>query len=259
MARAYRLEVPANYDRNVAAPLVFNFHGYPANAAFQSAYSNFPKVGHERGLIVITPDAVAQNWQVPSQAQGTADVVFVKDLLAEVEAAYCVNVNRVFAAGYSRGALMATVVGCDLPGTFGAIALVALEYRPAQCDPIPVLAFHGTKDAEVHYQAGPDIVGHGTGVKVVDLPGTIDNMADWAELDQCHIDPTVEKLGADLAHRTYPGCVGDTDVELYTIEGGGHTWPGTHLKIPQLGVSTDTIDATDIIVRFFLDHPVRPS
>jgi polyhydroxybutyrate depolymerase len=259
MPRAYRLEVPANYNRNVAAPLVFNFHGYPANAAFQSAYSSLPKEGHERGLIVVTPDAVANNWQVPSQAQGTADVVFVKDLLAQVEAAYCVDVNRVFAAGYSRGAEMATAVACDLPGMFGAIALVALEYRPAQCDPIPVLAFHGTKDANVHYQPGPGIIGDGAGVKVAELPGTTDNMANWAELDQCTADPAVEKLGADVVHRTYPGCVGDTDVELYTIVGGGHTWPGTNLDYPQLGVSTDTIDANDIIVRFLLDHPLRPT
>jgi polyhydroxybutyrate depolymerase len=258
-ARAYRLEVPANYDRSVAAPLVFNFHGYPANAAFQSAYSNLPKVGHERGLIVVTPDAVAQNWRVPSEAQGTADVMFVKDLVAEVEAAYCVDVNRVFAAGYSRGALMATVVGCELPDTFGAIALVALEYRPARCHPIPALAFHGTKDANVHYQAGPGVIGFGTGVKVADLPGTIDNMADWAELDRCRTNPTVEKLGSDVVHRTYPGCLGDADVELYTIVGGGHTWPGTNLDYSQLGVSTDTIDANDIMIRFFLDHPLRPS
>ena len=129
----------------------------------------------------------------------------------------------------------------------------------ARCDPIPVLAFDGTKDANVHYEAGPGIIGHGTGVRVADLPGTIDNMADWAELDQCDTDPTVEKIGVDVLQRTYPGCVSDTDVELYTIVGGGHTWPGTNLNLPQLGVSTDTIDANDIIVRFFLDHPLRPS
>ena len=70
-ARAYRLEVPANYNRNVAAPLVFNFHGYPANAAFQSAYSDLPKVGHERGHSVVTPGRSCS--ELASTEPGTGD------------------------------------------------------------------------------------------------------------------------------------------------------------------------------------------
>ena len=66
MARTYRLALPANYDPNAAAPLVFNFHGGRGSAAAQSAYSGLSEVGRERGLIVVTPDALAGSWQLRS-------------------------------------------------------------------------------------------------------------------------------------------------------------------------------------------------
>ena len=177
----------------------------------------------------------------------------MKDLVAQIESAYCVDANRVFATGYSRGAWLSADVGCGLPGTFAALALVAGDERPAQCRPIPVTAFHGTEDPNVPYQPG-DVMTQGTktGVTVI---GTVASMAEWAELDGCRADPTVEKLGADVEHRTYPGCAGDAQVELYTIVGGGHTWPGSEIKVPSFGATTNTIDATDLIVRFFLRHP----
>jgi polyhydroxybutyrate depolymerase len=255
MARTFRLGLPANYDPDAAAPLVFNFHGARGSAAAQSAYSGLSEVGRERGLIVVTPNGLAGTWQLPLRGQGTVDVVFVKDLLAQIESAYCVDINRVFATGYSRGAGMAADVGCGLPGSFGALALVAGEYLPPHCRPIPVTAFHGTQDPQVPYQPGDVVTQAGTGTTVIESAGTLGNMAEWAELDSCRVDATVEKLGPDVEHRKYPGCAGDAQVELYTIVGGGHTWPGSEIKVPSFGPTTDTIDATDLIVRFFLRHP----
>ena len=91
MARTFRLALPANYDPDTAAPLVFNFHGGRGSAAAQSAYSGLSEVGHERGLIVVTPEGLDGRWQVSCAGQGTVDVVFVKDLLAQIESAYCVD------------------------------------------------------------------------------------------------------------------------------------------------------------------------
>ncbi len=44
---------------------------------------------------------------------------------------------------------------------------------------------------------------------------------------------------------------------LYTIEGGGHTWPGREPPIPFLGKSTRDISANDLIWDFFQKHPMR--
>jgi len=51
--------------------------------------------------------------------------------------------------------------------------------------------------------------------------------------------------------RTYGGCDHGLAATLYTIEGGGHTWPGGTVDLTQFGGTTHTISATDLILDFF--------
>jgi len=41
------------------------------------------------------------------------------------------------------------------------------------------------------------------------------------------------------------------DVVLYTIDGGGHTWPGA-IAVPRLGATTQEVNATDEMWSFFV-------
>jgi len=251
--RTYRLAVPTEYDPDTPVPLVFNFHGLGSNAIEQSVYSGLPEAGRDGGLMVVTPDAVGGVWQFSSAADpaDAVDVAYVRELLADLEGRYCVDTARVYAAGMSLGALMSASVACALPGTFGAIGLVAVQTLPGRCEPVPVVVFHGTDDQVVPYQEGGEIqAGQFTGVKV---KGTINDLADWAELDGCAVEPDVDPVGEDVQHRVYPDCGPGTEVELYTVVGGGHTWPGSEINI---GPTTTTIDATALILEFFAEHPV---
>ena len=47
----------------------------------------------------------------------------------------------------------------------------------------------------------------------------------------------------------YAGCEEDATVVLYTIDGGGHTWPGGW-PIPGVGKTSKHIDATEELWRF---------
>ena len=42
---------------------------------------------------------------------------------------------------------------------------------------------------------------------------------------------------------------------LYTIEGGGHTWPDGPPVGPRVGRVTRELDATEVIWAFFAAHP----
>jgi polyhydroxybutyrate depolymerase len=53
----------------------------------------------------------------------------------------------------------------------------------------------------------------------------------------------------------YRGCRSGTGVELYTVTGGGHTWPGTGIDVPMNGHTTQDINAADLILDFFAHHP----
>ena len=53
-----------------------------------------------------------------------------------------------------------------------------------------------------------------------------------------------------------PGKSG-SEVVLYTIEGGGHTWPGRIPFLKLLGPSTTAISANDVMWAFFTRHPMK--
>jgi polyhydroxybutyrate depolymerase len=61
-----------------------------------------------------------------------------------------------------------------------------------------------------------------------------------------------------VTRKTYgPGKAG-SEVILFIIEGGGHTWPGREPQIERLGKSTRDISANDRMWEFFRKHPRSP-
>ena len=60
-----------------------------------------------------------------------------------------------------------------------------------------------------------------------------------------------------ITKHTYgPGRDG-AEVVLFSIEGGGHTWPGKKPVIGFIGKSTLAISANDLMWEFFQRHPMR--
>ncbi len=56
----------------------------------------------------------------------------------------------------------------------------------------------------------------------------------------------------------YTGCTNGADVVLYTVQGGGHQWPGGK-RLPEwlVGRYTRSVDATSEMWGFFAAHPLR--
>ncbi len=85
----------------------------------------------------------------------------------------------------------------------------------------------------------------------------------WARLNDCPRDATRFELpntaddGTTVKKEVYgPGKEG-VEVILYTIDGGGHTWPGRDWPVPRLGKTTQDISANDLIWEFFQNHPMK--
>ena len=154
-ARTYRLAVPADYRRTVPTPLILLFHGSGSDAVQQSAYSQLPARAGAAGYLVATPDAVAGAWDLAVPGTATADQRFVTALVADLGSRYCVDRDRVYAAGISLGSQFAALMACDPANRIAAVGLVAAEFLIRPCTgPIPVLAFHGTADPLVAYARG---------------------------------------------------------------------------------------------------------
>lgn len=247
--RRYRLGVPEDYEAGDPTPLVLNLHGARSSADQQTAYSQLAAAGTDRGYLVVTPDALDGMWELTAEGR---DDEFLMALLDDLEQDFCVDRARVHAAGISLGAWKATVTACAHPERFASLALVAENVAPPGCA-LPVVAFHGTADDVVPYGAGADpgvvVTGPNAG-----LPGVEVNMPAWAENNGCATEHDVERIGPDVERWVFRRCPEGAGVELYSVRGGGHTWPGSPVELPG---TTTTIDATGIALDWFDAHPQR--
>ena len=246
--RPYRLAVPESYDPDTPAPLVVNLHGHSNNALTQSHYTAMPSAAAERGVLVVAADAGDTVWDYTPEG---ADDDHLVALLDDLQGRYCIDLDRVHLAGMSLGAWRSALTACRHPDRFASIALVTVEVHPGCA--MPVIAFHGTADPLAPYGEGADPEVQVTS-DLAALPGARDNAASWAEAGGCSPEPRVEAPAENTELRVYEGCSDGIDVQLYTMVGAGHVWPGSPIELPG---SFDAIDATELILDFFEEHPRR--
>lgn len=257
VTRSYRLAVPAGYRPSVATPLILLFHGSGSNAVQTSIYTRLPKRAARDGSLVATPDGLDGRWQVSAPGATTDDLTFVSDLIADLTSRYCVDRTRIYAAGISLGSEFSAIVGCTRRDHIAAVGLVAAEFLLRPCTgPLPVIAFHGTADPIVAYRSGAT----GTALPGIPVIGVEQNLSHWARLDRCSPRPGRRRLAPMVVRRTWSGCRGGSAVVLYSVLGGGHTWPGSPIVLPAgtFGATTEQIDATGLMLAFFGHHRLVP-
>jgi polyhydroxybutyrate depolymerase len=253
-ARDYLIVVPDGYDPEVPTPLVFTFHGAGSNKEEQLAYSAFAPMADRDTVLLVSPDALGEprrRWSPYGVATagiaGVNDLEFFEDLLADVEASFCVDTTRVHATGMSSGGYMTAAIACAYADRVAAAAPVtATMWAEGACGeaaPMPYVYFHGTDDPTVPF------LGPVPGPDGEPGPGAAEtSAAQWASHNGCDDEPIDEAIGDDVIHRRWDGC--DAPTDLYIVEGGGHTWPGA-IPIEALGPTTDTISASEIIWDLF--------
>ena len=250
--RIYRLGVPADYDPEVAVPLVLNLHGSGSDANQASVYGDVPRAASEQGVLTVAAQGIDGQWELGAGA----DTDYLDALLDDVESRYCIDRNRVHGVGMSLGAAKIAFYACGEGDRFASLALVTVEVFGGSCRSMPVVAFHGTADPVVAYGEGGGTVDDAA-TPNAGLPGTLTNIAAWADNAGCATEPDVSEVGDDVELREFPGCDDGVDVALYTIGGGGHTWPGSEIIIGPPEWTTDTIDATALALDWFAAHPRR--
>jgi polyhydroxybutyrate depolymerase len=272
--RAYAQHVPPAHDGETPVPLVIDYHGYSEGGEIHAIHSVLGPFGDEQGFVTITPDSGYEvaRWDT---AEGSEDLVMFGDLLDQVEAQLCVDTNRVFVTGLSNGAFMTSSVACSYSDRVAAAAPVAGIRDPEGCAfdrPVPVIAFHGTQDTFIDFEGGlgssvaelPSPDGEGTlgdqpeASEQADGPSIPEVTAAWAERNGCEPESTEERVAEDVTLQAFP-CPAGAETELYVVEGGGHTWPGSEFDdsiTDIVGHVTHNIDANELMWEFFQEHPL---
>ena len=69
--------------------------------------------------------------------------------------------------------------------------------------------------------------------------------------------PAETRVAPHILHRVWAACRAGSTLELYVVEGGGHTWPnGTqYWPVRLIGVTTRQFDAGEVLWQFLQQHP----
>ena len=254
--RKYLLYLPKTYDRSKPTPLIISLHPAASRPAAEMEISRWNELADEHGFIVVYPSGsdVPRVWPM-GRLSLTRDVQYISDLIDKLEAEYNIDQNAIYADGISNGGGMAFALSCKLSERIAAVGLVAAAQslpwdRCGDSRPVPTVAFHGTADKFAPYQGGSSPVS----------PDKFPSIPNWtahvAQRNQCKSDPTETRISPHVHRLAYTNCAENADVILYTVEGGGHTWPSGGKPYPEwiIGRTTNEINASRVLWEFYVQH-----
>lgn len=268
--RTFYLYLPANEVAGFGVVFVLHGGGGDSRKVMALTKDSFNLLSQRYNFVVVYPDGYKGYFndgrkKPPYEAfrKNIDDVGFFQKILQFLYEMYGIDLRKVYFVGFSNGGMMALRVACESSLPRG-VALVAASFSkelygcPSQSNP-SVLIIAGTDDPLLPYNGG-EIKGP-FGVRWLgDAVKVEDSYNFWAARNGCSlnektetiVDPFDKKLTAVKRIKRCP----KSKVALYTINGGGHTWPGgmQYLSISMVGKTFSGFDAAYEAVRFFFEE-----
>jgi polyhydroxybutyrate depolymerase len=268
--RSYRFHVPPAGETGNPLPVVLGLHGGASNGRAFSLASGLSDKADAASFVAVYPDGTGQREKLLAWNAGNCcgyardemvdDVGFVRAVLDDLATVVPVDSDRVFATGLSNGAMLSYRLAAEMADRIAAIAPVAGPMALDACRPsrpVSVIHLHGTEDQFTPLEGG---VGRRS-VSRTQHASVATTIQAWVAADGCPPEPIVAQLppvrddGTQIVRYRYgPGREG-SEVELYIIHGGGHTWPARKGNTFLFGKSTENLIANDVIWDFFQRHP----
>ncbi len=269
--RSYLVHLPLENQMKNPVPVLFHIHGGGGTAKGTPGltFGRFNELSKRDGFIVVYPNAIDKNWNdgrklesVNAWKENIDDVGFITTIVEELKKKYNVDSNRIFTTGMSNGGFMSSRLACDKSDIFrGAAILTASlseDYLPL-CNPkkpVAIMVINGTKDKLVPYNGGYVKV---LGKKRGKIISTDELISFWKDTNDCttkkpaiEIEDIVDD-GTTVTVEEYTNCKDRGSLILYTINEGGHTWPGGKQYLGKWAISKTNRDivACDVIWDYF--------
>jgi len=248
-------------------PLVLALHGRLGTSEGMARLTGLVPLAQREGFLVVFPQGVNRSWadarkHGPAAEQGVDDVAFlaalIDDLVALPPNRPAVDPTRVYVLGMSNGGMMSLTLACRLSDRLAAVgsvtgAVPAVLKDDCAGPAVPVALIQGDKDPLVPF-AGGEVARNGGPVL-----SAAEGAALFAQRDGCAAQ-TVQALadtapddGTTTEVQISSGCRESAEVRLYTVKGGGHTWPGgwRYLRERFVGRMSKDFEASEELWRFF--------
>jgi poly(3-hydroxybutyrate) depolymerase len=224
--RRYILNIPTNYDNTKPYKFILGIHALDSNdkSVYNEKYYGLLPLSNNT-VIFAAPNGVKNG--APCSGTGTGDsgcgwpsgnMPLIDAVVKQVTENFCVDMNHIYASGWSYGASMSYEIGCERPlggpaatANWGirAIAIYAVRQMSGSCKPsIPIGYYlsHGTND---------NVLGYDGGVSLTQTYATT-NGCTWA---------TPPKASGSHICTNLTGCKTGYPVEFCSFVGGHTAYP----------------------------------
>ena len=220
--REYVLYIPNSYDGTSSVPVLFNFHGFGDNASDYMNNADMRAVSESDTFILVYPQGScldgSSHWNpcpTGGDNKSTADDVgFVESMISVISSQYNVDMDRIYAAGYSNGGMMAYGIAnykSDLIAAVASVSGVMLDCTGPTNHPMPVVHLHGTSDGVLPYNGNNDWNS---------AQSTLDH---WINFNNTVLTPTITSEN-NIERYVYAQGDSSVSVEHYKFIGGDHVW-----------------------------------
>ena len=231
--REFRLSAPSS-EPGTRLPLVIAFHGGTDSQEDFAQQEQFDQLGEQEKFVmayaIAEQDRTAAEgeWFLNTAATSEEDNNFAEAIVDELSGSYCIDQDRLYAIGYSLGAMFTYEIACQLNHRFAATASFAgtMPVNPETCDiarGIGILHIHGKLDYIIYYHQDwewKDGEHEGVGT-MSEVPNLIDY---WAAKSSCQAISVETSLTEE--HIIHNDCMDDAIIEHYGLQLWDHNWPG---------------------------------
>ena len=223
LERSYYVYEPDN-PTTAPLPVIINFHGYGGTIDNYIQEADLRPLVNTKNVIVVYPQGSClegvPHWNAelpgPDNKSTTDDLGFVEALIGQLSEDYHIDLDRVYACGYSNGGMMAYALACynsNLIAAIGSMSGVMLDTSES-CVPnkaISLIKIHGTDDGIIPYFGDND------------WNAVNDALNFWVNNNNTNSAPELNTIG-NIARYQYLNGTDGTRVSHYKIFEGEHYW-----------------------------------
>jgi len=252
------LHIPLGFDPDRPMPLAIVYNGLntPGGAGGMEKITELGKKADQYGFAVAYLQGGGlkggfNNGQLPFDHQD--DVKFTEATIDTLQADLNINKDQTYLVGISWGASMMHKALSRLSYKIAAAVDVAgfmtgKEKWVAPTDHVSEMSIHSKDDQTVYYDGRTSWGARISGFHQEPVPNTFEF---YRRQNNMATEPTVTTTkapdGTNVTTRISLNPDDGTEVQLITLEGAKHGWPGSY-EVP------GTFNATDAIVDFILRH-----
>ncbi|MCO4782335.1 MAG: hypothetical protein KC646_08405 [Candidatus Cloacimonetes bacterium] len=252
-------------------PILFVLHGGGGTAERSARLkSGFLSLVSSHNFLVVYPQGLDKQWRdgrdlvkakkFKKITKDVDDLAFLKKIARDLSKSNGAGLSNVFITGMSNGAMMSYRVACEGDGfirAFAPVTGVITDNIYDKCKfskETSALIINGTKDSLVPYEGGQVRFFF---KKLGKIRSVDESFAKVSQLNHCksQSNQVLKNTKKVMISRSFD-CSKNSEVLLYKVIDGGHTWPGSkqHISRWLVGDTNQEFSATEAIKKFFIKH-----